>query len=72
MFGAKRKTILEQTAEIEIPKSYPEPYKDEPAQWEGLSDKERLCVWYGMGQSVPDIPDGTAPEAACMEIQSDL
>ena len=59
MFGAKRKTILEQTAEIEIPKSYPEPYKDEPAQWESLSDEERLSLWYGMGQSVPDIPDGT-------------
>ena len=59
MFGAKRKTILEQTAEIESPESYPEPYKDEPPQWESLSDEERLSSWYGMGQPAPDIPDGT-------------
>jgi len=58
MFGVKRKTILDQTAEIEIPKSNPEPYKDEPAQWESLSDEERLSLWYGMGQSEPEIPDG--------------
>ena len=64
MFGAKRKTILEQTAEIEIPKSYPEPYKDEPPQWESLSDEERLSSWYGMGQPAPDIPDGTNIEDA--------
>ena len=64
MFGAKRKTILEQTAEIEIPKSYPEPYKDEPPQWESLSDEERLSSWYGMGQPAPDIPDGTNVEDA--------
>lgn len=62
MFGVKRKTTLDQTAEIEIPKSNPEPYKDEPAQWDSLSDEERFSLWYGMGQPEPEIPEGVDAE----------